>query len=173
MSPKPKVLLVRGSNGEAAKLPDGFFEEFEIDGAAEPLNDVEDETPSPFARIEQASAMFENIFLHFDTGHAHAHGLGPEDMKELVSIIRYFEFANVGRSPLNVSRGIDFPGYIKLLHLLDELCAIGDEPFCKDVIKAFDLKTLCDTMVEGTDALDENSAFLRKHIVMPELQAAA
>ena len=41
MSPKPKVLLVRGSNGEAAKLPDGFFEVFEIVKADSPLAAME------------------------------------------------------------------------------------------------------------------------------------
>jgi len=140
--------------------------DYGIDIAPEPLNPTEDKTNDPFNKVFFAAEAHKNIKLHWDTGHAFMQGLDATHMLDYTKHIEYFEFANVGRSPLNVSRGIDFGLYIESLPLLKQRCAIGNEPFCKDVIKAFGLGNLCDTLVDGPDALAEDARFLRARGVM-------
>ncbi|MDO8625766.1 MAG: hypothetical protein Q7R47_06800, partial [Candidatus Diapherotrites archaeon] len=43
--------------------------------------------------------------------------------------IGYFEFANVGRWPLDELRGINFYGYVQAMASLPDNCLVGVEPF--------------------------------------------
>ncbi len=81
--------------------------------------------------------------------------------------IGYFEWANVGRNPLDDNKlGINFPGYAMTLHKLPSDCIMGNEPFDQSVITAFGLSELCTTQTPGPDCLARDAIYLRKLGVM-------
>jgi hypothetical protein len=127
----------------------------------EPLNGIEDGTEKPFQTLLEAIKGYDNLFLQWDTGHAHWHGLGPEDLARAAGKVGYFELANVGRSPLEMARGIDFPAYVDVLPTLGHCELIGVEPFDQTVIEAFGLGDLCDTTTRGVECLGRDAHRLR------------
>jgi len=133
----------------------------------EPLNVMEDATPDPFHTLYGAVWNREQFGMHWDTGHAHSHGLGPTDFAGMVSKVHYLEFANFGRWPLDRETfGIDFRGYAEAMVNLPADCLVGAEPFDRSVIKAFKLESLCTTNVSGPDCLRRDAAYLRSIGVM-------
>lgn len=153
---------------------DKIREEEGLDWVAfEPLNPTEDSTPDPFHLLAELIAGYPALGLQWDIGHAHAHGLTAEDMVKMIKAgvrIFYLEFANVGRSPLDVARGIDFEAYAKAAkeHLPDT-CLVGDEPFDTSVIKEFALpQEICDTKVAGVECLARDAETLRELGFLPE-----
>ncbi|MEK7208612.1 MAG: TIM barrel protein, partial [Patescibacteria group bacterium] len=155
---------------------DGFFEwgealsrlaaEFDIEIAMEPLNKTEDKTPQPFGLIHRLIESFERLRMHYDTGHAHAHGIPLAQFCKMLQTIGYFEFANVGRLALSVDKGIDFNAYVRAMADLPADCVIGDEPFDPSVIEIFGLQKICKTKVLGPECLEQDAAYLRKLRVM-------
>ncbi len=132
----------------------------------EPLNGIEDGTPTPFSTIHTAVCGRKKLGIHFDTGHARAHGLTPKDLPMIADSIGYFEFANVGRHPLYNQMGIDFAAYARSMQYLPEDCEVGDEPFDPSVINAFGLQKLCTTTMSGSECLKRDVAYLRSLGVM-------
>lgn len=141
--------------------------------AFEPLNSTEDGTPGPFSLLASLLADYPALGIHWDTGHAHSWGLSARNLIEMVQAgvrIFFLEFANVGRSPLDVARGIDLEAYAKAAkeHLPDT-CIVGDEPFDTSVIKEFALpEQICDTKVAGVECLARDAETLRKLGFLPQ-----
>lgn len=141
-------------------------DEFGLRLLLEPLNSIEDGTPDPFSAITQLAYQRPVQFgIHWDTGHAHARKV-EHTFKARAPQIGHFELANVGRSPLHTHLGINFGAYAKLMKYLPHNCTVGVEPFSQEVIKAFDLRELCYTTVEGPAALESDALFLREFGVM-------
>jgi hypothetical protein len=139
----------------------------------EPLNPTEDGTPDPFRLLAELIAGYPALAIQWDTGHAHARGLDANDLLHMVRNglrVKYLEFANVGRSPLDVPRGIDFELDAKnAAECLADDCLVGDEPFDGSVIKAFKLPSkICDTEVVGVECLARDAETLRKLGFLPE-----
>jgi hypothetical protein len=127
----------------------------------EPLNPVEDGTGNPFHTLFRLIQPHGNLFLQWDTGHAHAHGLDAGNMLQMSNWIGYLEFANVGRHPLHTNQGIDFAAYARAVPQLANCQLFGDEPFDRTVINAFGLQDLCDTTTPGPRTLELDADFLR------------
>ena len=140
--------------------------ELDLDVLFEPLNSVEDGTPDPFWTLYNAVLGREQFGLQWDTGHAYARALTTKSFSHMAHKVGYFEFANVGRNPLDNKLGIDFSSYIQAMENLPGGCVVGDEPFDQSVIQAFGLQQLCTTMVPGPECLARDATFLRSLGVM-------
>ncbi len=146
---------------------DGLAHEFELTILYEPLNATEDKTPKAFRTLLELVKGNEFRGIHFDTGHAYASNFCSGDQfKAMESEIGYFEFANVGRWPLNSDRGISFETYAEWLPELPDDCIVGVEPFDPSVIKAFGLEKICTTTEPGRSALAMDAEYLRRLGVM-------
>jgi len=142
---------------------DAVLQEFGLRALYEPLNAVEDKTPQPFQTLHKA-VMDRASGLQYDTGHANAHGVTMEEFQDLAPKIGYFEFANVGRWPLDESKGIDFGAYAQAMADLPDDCLVGAETFCQAVITTFGLKGLCDTDVSGEETLRRDAKYLQEKL---------
>ena len=142
-----------------------FLWEFGLVPYYEALNGVEDKTPTPFHTLHRAVAGRKSG-LHFDIGHARAHGLTVVDFKKMAAKIGFFEWANTGRWPLDVDLGIDYAAYAGALGELPTNCVMADEPFHQKVIQAFGLQKLCTTTVSGPECLVRDADFLRSLGIM-------
>lgn len=130
--------------------------------AAEGLNPLEDGTEDVFKRIAEAASTHDEIEGHFDIGHMHAHGLKPEHLQYYLKHAAFLEFANVGRWPLQVDKGMDVAGFVQLIDQLGPQCVVGSEPFSKKVIDDFDLKSIVDTPYSGIQAARMNALYLKR-----------
>lgn len=155
-------------NGNNERGIERWFWEFsealraaDLSACVEPLNRTEDGTVDPFETVFDYIRHRDNLFLQWDTGHAHARGHRAESMLRMADKIGYLEFANVGRHPLCADKGIDFRAYADTLPHLTNCALFGDEPFDQSVIEAFGLQNLCDTTTPGPQALELDADFLR------------
>lgn len=140
----------------------GFQEKYGAGIAIEPLNRFEDQTLHTFQKCADAARDYE-LGLHLDTGHLHAHGLDHTFVEEHADWVRLFEFANKGRHPLQVTKGIDFKVYFEVVKRVGQEWLLSDEPFDPSVIAAFELEQICDTKTPGPTCLERNAEFLRAH----------
>ncbi len=136
-------------------------EELDIIFAFEALNPTEDRTPDPFSLLyTECKQRSDRFRLHWDMGHAHSWKLNASTLAVMADVVAYLEFANVGRFPLQLEKGIEFPAIVKAMRHLHDDCLVGVEPFDPSVIKAFGLEALCTTNFLGPTTLAADRAWL-------------
>jgi sugar phosphate isomerase/epimerase len=148
-----------------------FAERCDTEIWLEALNGTEDATPDAFHTLYRLIASHNRLYLHWDTGHAHWWNLNAVEMVKMAEEVRYLEFANVGRNPLDMPLGIEFGKYAEALAGLSSDILVGDEPFDPTVITAFGLQALCDTQVPGDQCLVADAQFLQHLGVMEPEEA--
>lgn len=154
----------QGNFGRWMDQLQGVAQEFDIRIFIEPLNSLEDGTPSAFETVFDALRIRGRLGLQWDMGHAYMQlrGHAIETALQMSSRIGYFEWANVGRHPLEQEHGIDFEAYAAIRKRLPANCEEGVEPFDPSVIQAFGLQDLCTTTTKGPECLALDIAFLRR-----------